>query len=286
MAQGRPFYLNMWHYAVHSPYQPDPRFVGKYDDALGKSMPAFASLIEGMDKSLGDLLTHVNKIDQAENTLIFFASDNGYSMCGYMARGNAPNWPDDPWLKNKGPFTGGKFSVLEGGNRIPFFASWPAKFNPGIVNEPVWLPDFFPTAVELSGMSSEDYLTDGVNLLPALQGNIKDFEGHEFMYFSKGREQAVRMGPWKAYRKSPDSETELYLIEEDTYALRNMAFMYPDIVRRAEEIMKTEHQPHEWYWNPWETNEEYQDKVKKAVETGNKLPSYRPNGMSIMPEGW
>ena len=47
--------------------------------------------------------------------------------------------------------------------------------------------------------------------------------------------------------------------------------------------MQTEHIPHEWYWNPDETREEYMLKVKRAQDTGNKLPSYRPNGMSILP---
>jgi arylsulfatase A-like enzyme len=218
-----------------------------------------------------------------DNTIIFFASDNGYSMAGYMNRGNAPHWYDDPWLKNKGPFTGGKFSVLEGGCRVPFFVSWPAKYKPAIINEPVWLPDFFPTACELAGVNSEQFELDGINLLPALNGNLDQFEGHDFLYFSKGREQAVRMGPWKAYRKNPDSKTELFLVEEDTYTERNLASLYPEKVAEAEEIMKREHEPSEWYWNPWETSEQYQAKQKLAEETGNILPAFRPNGMKKLP---
>ncbi len=283
---GNPFFL---YYATQLPHGPVivPELGEMQEpDSIYIKTREWAAMVIKLDSFVGELVDYLKEIDEYDNTLIFFSSDNGYSMCGYMARGNAPNWPDDPWLKNKGPFTGGKFSVLEGGNRIPFFASWPAKFKPGIVNEPVWLPDFFPTAVSLAGLNTEDYNTDGTNLLPALQGDMDNFEKHDYLYFSVGRQQAVRIGPWKAYRKNQDSETKLYLIDEDTYALRNMAGLYPDMVIKAEEIMKNEHDPHEWYWNPWETREEYQEKVKKAKETGNKLPSYRPNGMSIMPEGW
>ncbi len=279
----KPFFL---YYATQLPHGPvivPDLGVMQEPDSIYIKTREWAAMVIKLDSFVGELVSYLKETGEYDNTLIFFSSDNGYSMCGYMARGNAPDWPDDPWLKNKGPFTGGKFSVLEGGNRIPFFASWPAKFKPGIVNEPVWLPDFFPTASTLAGMDTASYQTDGVSLLPALQGDIDKFKGHEHMYFSKGREQAVRMGPWKAYRKNPESQIELYLIEEDTYALRNMADFYPDLVKDAREIMKTEHIPHEWYWNPDETRDEYLNKVKRARDTGNKLPSYRPNGMSILP---
>jgi len=280
---GKPFFL---YYATQLPHGPvivPDLGVMQQPDSVYLKTREWAAMVIKLDNFVGELVNYLKNSGQYKNTIIFFASDNGYSMCGYMARGNAPHWPDDPWLKNKGPFTGGKFSVLEGGCRVPFFVNWPDKVKPAIVNEPVWLPDFFPTACELAGVDAKKYKPDAVSLLPVLEGNPEKFKGHEFMYFSKGREQAVRMGPWKAYRKNPDSKTELYLVEEDTYTENNLASFYPGKVAEAEAIMKREHEPHEWYWNPWETREEYQAKQKRAVETGNKLPSYRPNGMSILP---
>lgn len=74
----QPFYLYLAHYAVHSPFQADPRFAANYKNS-GKpaNAQAFATLVEGMDKSLGDLLDHLEALGVAENTLIFFLGDNG-----------------------------------------------------------------------------------------------------------------------------------------------------------------------------------------------------------------
>lgn len=280
---GKPFFL---YYATQLPHGPvivdDLAEMKNYPEIMQLSRE-WAAMVLKLDRFVGGLINYLKETGQYENTIIFFASDNGYSMCGYTDRGNGPLWPDDPWLKNKGPFTGGKFSVLEGGCRVPFFVSWPAKYKPSIVTEPVWLPDFFPTAVELAGGNSNAYKTDGISLVPVLEGNEEEFAGHEFMYFSKGPEQAVRMGPWKAYRKNPESSTELYLVDEDTYTERDMAALYPEKVKASEDIMKREYESSEWYWNPWETRKDYLTKQIRAEETGNKLPAFRPNGMERLP---
>jgi arylsulfatase A-like enzyme len=78
MKDGRPFFLHMAHYAVHAPFDSDPRFAANYKDSGKPALAqAFATLIEGMDKSLGDLLDHLEELSVAENTLIFFLGDNG-----------------------------------------------------------------------------------------------------------------------------------------------------------------------------------------------------------------
>ncbi|WP_319503329.1 arylsulfatase [Draconibacterium orientale] len=280
---GKPFFLYYATQLPHGPVITDDLGEMKNYPEVNQLSREWGAMVIKLDNFVGELISYLKETGEFDNTIIFFASDNGYSMCGYTERGNGPDWPDDPWLKNKGPFTGGKFSVLEGGCRVPFFVSSPEKFNPAVISEPVWLPDFFPTACELAGVNSEKLKLDGVSLLPALEGDLDEFEGHDFLYFSKGREQAVRMGPWKAYRKNPNSKTELYLVEEDTYTERNLAILYPEKVKEAEEIMKREHEPHEWYWNPWETATEYNAKKQKAIETGNVLPAFRPNGMEKLP---
>lgn len=279
----KPFFL---YYATQLPHGPvivDEIGELAQPDSINQLSREWAAMVVKLDKFVGKLIVHLKETGQYDNTVIFFASDNGYSMCGYTERGNGPLWPDDPWLKNKGSFTGGKFSVLEGGCRVPFFASCPAKFKPTVYSTPVWLPDFFPTAVELAGADPKSYKTDGTSLLPLLKGEPDKFQAHEAMYFSKGREQAARMGAWKAYRKNPDSKTELYLIEEDTYTQRDLSEIYPEVVKQMEAIMDTSYVPHKWYWNPNETREDYQKKVKLAEETGNILPEYKPNNIDHFP---
>jgi hypothetical protein len=140
----------------------------------------------------------------------------------------------------------------------------------------VWLNDFFPTAAGLA-RAGYSHRVDATDLWPLLGGNPEDFQPHHHLYFSKNREQAVRMGGWKAYRKSPEHPIRLYLVEEDTYGERDLSSIYPEVVRTMETIMDTSYTPHEWYWTPDETREDYQKKIDRARETGNMLQVLRPN---------
>jgi arylsulfatase len=275
----QPFFLYFATQIPHGPVIIDN--FGEMQQRVGIPQPnrEWAAMVLRLDRFVGELVEELKDLGIYENTIIFFASDNGYAHCGYFYnRGNAPHWPDDPWFKNKGPFTGGKFSALEGGCRVPFFVSWEGIIDPGVVSEPVWLPDFFPTA---AGLARADFShkVDGTDLWPLLGGDRGDFQPHHHLYFSKQREQAVRMGAWKAYRKSPDHPTRLYLVEEDTYGERDLSSMYAEVVADMETIMDTSYTPHEWYWTPDETREEYQKKIDKARETDNLLPRLRPNSV-------
>lgn len=280
---GNPFFL---YYATQLPHGPmivdDMGEMAQPDSVLQLSRE-WAAMVIKLDKSVGRIVEHLKETGQYENTIIFFASDNGYAMSGYTDRGNAPDWPDDPWLKNKGPFIGGKFSALEGGLRVPFFVSWPAKYPAAIVSEPVWLCDFFPTAVCLANLTTNNFDTDGVSLLPLLEGRNADIDAQRPLYFSRNREQSVRMGAWRAYRRTPDHPTELYLIEEDTYTEKNIAWLYPKVVQKMDSIMDHSYTPHPWYWTPDNTFDDYQRKRDRAEESGNILPVYRPNDVKKFP---
>lgn len=237
----------------------------------------WAAMVTRLDAFTGRLVEELKRLGVYENTLIVFASDNGYAMCGYFGRGNNPtNWPDDPFFRNKGPFRGGKFSVLEGGIRVPFFVHWPKRIEAGVSSVPVWLIDLMPTFAETAGAKIEHRI-DGKSLWPLLDGNPADFPSERPFYWEKRREQAVRLGPWKAFRESPDAETELYLIEEDIHGDRNLASSYPDVVERIEKIMIDERTDSEWYWNPQETPEEFKRKQERARELGQEQRNVRGN---------
>ena len=228
----------------------------------------WAAMVRRLDHFTGELVARLKQLGVYENTIIFFASDNGYSECGYFGRGNANNnWPDDPFLKNKGPFRGGKFSALEGGIRVPFFVHWKGKVAPGVSSEPVWLLDFYPTAAELSGAPVRHEI-DGVSLVPLLAGQAAGLPARPYMYWEKRDEQAVRMGPWKAYRPHPRQPVQLFLIEEDTYSGRDLAAFYPEVVQRIEHIMSQAHTDHPWYHNPGETKADDAAKHKLAEGRG------------------
>lgn len=276
-----PFFLYYAPQIPHGPVMIDNFGEMQHVEGIPQPNREWAAMVIRLDRFVGELVEELRGLGVYDNTIIFFASDNGYAQCGYMGRGNNPHWPDDPWFKNKGPFTGGKFSALEGGCRVPFFVAWEAKFGNATVNEPVWLNDFFPTAAGLAGAEFTHHV-DGTDLWPALIGNMDEFRPNEYLYFSKRREQAVRMGSWKAFRKSPDDPLRLYLVEEDTYGERDLAAIFPEVVQQAEAIMDSSFTPHQWYWTPDETAEEYQRKVQKAIDNGEVFPVSRPNGMNRM----
>ena len=103
------------------------------------------------------------------------------------------------------------------------------------------------------------------------------------MYFYKQNEQAIRQGPWFAYREHPSKQVELYLIEEDQVIAHNYATIYPKKVTELKHLMDTEHIPSEWYWNPGDDAKIFNAKVKKVEELGIGVKKYRPNGMVLMP---
>lgn len=276
----KPFFL---YYATQLPHGPiiiDDLGEMKNNKKLPQRQKEWAAMVKRLDFFVGQLVRYLKETNQYKNTIIFFSSDNGYSMCGYMGRGNAnTNWPDDPFLKNKGPFRGGKFSALEGGIRVPFFISAPEHFPPKTINDPVWLVDFFATAQDIAGASIK-HQTDGNSLIPLLKGEPTVRFENRPMYFYKNTEQAVRMGCWKAYRKSPQDDIELYLIEEDIHSDKDLSAYYPHVVQKIDSIFKVAHIAHPWYRNPWESEKEYRLKVEKAKKTGNLQVSTRPNGLS------
>jgi len=77
-------------------------------------------MVSWLDQCVGDIVALLRELNLEQQTIICFASDNGYSQWGYFGR---KPWTDDPLFANKGPWPGGKFALYEGGCRVPFFVS-------------------------------------------------------------------------------------------------------------------------------------------------------------------
>ena len=244
----------------------------------------WGAMVQRLDESVGKLINKLKEKGLYEETIIVFASDNGYAMHNTKkdAEGNV-TWPDDEGLQNKGPFDGGKFSVREGGMRIPFFVHYPGQTSSRIVSEPVWLVDILPTFAAIARQPIPAQV-DGVSLLPILANHKRAKPlGERVFYFFKLNEQSVRKGAWFGVRANTNQPLRLYLLEEDQACQRDLAAYYPAKVKELETILNTIHQKHPWYWNPGETQEIYQAKRKKATDEGLLIDEYRPNGMLKMP---
>lgn len=274
----RPFFLYFATQLPHGPVVIDRlgAFLDR-SDFPSTAHKEWAAMVLRLDTFAGQLVALLEELGVRDRTLIVFASDNGYAMCGYFARGNREeNWPDDPFFRNKGPFRGGKFSLLEGGIRVPFFVNWPASISSGVSGASVWLVDLLPTFAELAGAESLPE-HDGTSLVPLMNGNEDRFATDRALYWENAREQAVRRGPWKAYRRDPGQPLELFLIEDDIACERDLADAYPGVVAEMEHIMRREHVDHPWYWNPGETREDFRRKQELARELGQLQESTRGN---------
>lgn len=243
----------------------------------------WGAMVERLDISVGKIIDKLKAEGLYDRTVIVFASDNGYSMHSPVKRADGRReWPDDAGLANKGPFRGGKFGVLEGGMRIPFFIHLPGQRSAQVRHTPVWLIDLFPTFAALAGTTAPAGL-DGYNLLPLLSGDRNAVPQDRLMYFYKQNEQAIRQGSWFAFRENPGRAVRLYLPEEDQQLTVDLAEYYPEVAENMERIMDRIHTPHPWYWNPGDTAADFEAKKQKAATTGQLIQRYRPNGLQLMP---
>ena len=275
-----PFFL---YYATQLPHGPviiDSLGALRYrTDFPLQKQKEWAAMVTRLDQFTGQVVSLLKELKLDEKTLIAFASDNGYSMCGYMGRGNRDsNWPDDPYLQNKGPFSGGKFSTLLGGLRVPFFIYYPG-FQQGMtIEESVWLIDLFPTFAELAG-SSTSSPTDGKSLVSLLRGTQAETRENRCFYWERFDEQTVIEGDWLAYRVHPDSITRLFNWKEDPLMTCDRHQDFSDLSERMSNQFVLQHQPSEWYHNPGDSRESDLSKKDMARQQGTMQRAERPNGL-------
>ena len=245
LAQGdRPFFLHLSHYAVHTPFEPDPRFVDHYGDS-GKDARAiaYATLVEGMDKSLGDVLDHLQKLGIAEETLVIFLGDNG---------GDAPLGPEHG-VTSSAPLRGKKGTHYEGGMRTPLIVAWAGRDANHPLQQALPIPagsiegtlvsveDLFPTLLQLTNTAPPaGHVVDGQPLQALLSGEADtDREVRFLMHYPHGPHRSsywssLRDQDWKViYHYHPTTENQreryqLFHLAEDPYEQKNLAKEQPD----------------------------------------------------------
>lgn len=230
------------HAAMHVPEEDAAPFREKFpefEDLVGKykgpdvknPVAAFAGMMTRVDRHVGQILDLLHELDIADETIVFFTSDNGPHLEG----GHRPDFFD-----SNGFLRGHKRDLYEGGIRVPLIAWWPGTISPGRVSDHIsahW--DLLPTACELTGIDLGNHATDGISFVPTLLGKSKRQKKHPFLYWefpSRGGRQAIRMGKWKAVRLNlaahPNAPLELYNLNKDPGETDDIADGHPRIVKK------------------------------------------------------
>ena len=151
-----------------------------------------AAMISAVDDGVGEITDTLKRLGLFENTIIYFQSDNGPSR-------ESRNWLDgteDPYYGGTtGIFSGHKFSLFEGGIRIPALLSWGNKIKPRTIDKPFIAMDLFPTVLEACGGNTDEYVLDGKSMLSML---ISDETcEHDYLFWEMEDQNAVRYGDYK-----------------------------------------------------------------------------------------
>jgi len=202
----KPFFLNFWFHEPHDVIAAPDDIVSQYGD-LNDPAAVYSGTIANTDRAIAHLMDKLREIDPLENTLVFYASDNG-------------SYRDD----RNGDLRGRKASLYEGGIRVPGIFYWPGNIPGGRVEgEPAGAVDLLPTVCGLLGIDRPEGLhLDGSDLSPLLVGQDDAFERQQALYWalpSTNPMVAVRRGKYSmvAYRdfEYPRDREAIAKVEKD-----------------------------------------------------------------------
>ena len=239
VAEAKPFFLYLSHYAVHVPFAEDKRFYQRYRDAgLDHTEAMYAAMVEGMDNSLGDVLDRLANHGLSNETVVLFMSDNG----GLSAHGRG----GESHTHNK-PLSSGKGSAHEGGVRVPMIAHWPGVTEPGSVCEqPVIIEDFFPTILEIAGVADPKQIggvIDGRSFVSLLRNENDPVRDKRPLYWhfpnnwgpqgpGIGPTSSIRQGDWKLIYYYENRRFELFNLARDLGEQSNLADSHSAVRQR------------------------------------------------------
>jgi arylsulfatase A-like enzyme len=226
----KPFFLYFATHDIHVPRVPNARFVGT------TTMGPRGDVIVQFDACVGELLAALDRLKLTRNTLVILSSDNGPVLDDGYKDGAVEKLGDH---KPAGPFRGGKYTIWEGGTRMPFLVRWPGRVKPGVSDAVVSQVDFCASFAAMTGVRlGPDDAPDSFNVMPALLGDSPT--GREQVLEYSGR-VAIRLGHWKFIprlegaggRKGPEEGGDaLYDLANDPAESDNIAAQHPELVEK------------------------------------------------------
>jgi arylsulfatase A-like enzyme len=226
-----PFFLYLAFTAVHAPHGAPDAYQKEFAHVADKRKQKYLAMIACLDDAVGGVLGKLREHRLEEDTLIFFASDNGGPV-------NA--------VVSNGPYRGGKWSLWEGGIRSPILIQWKGRIPGGReLAVPTTQLDWLPTALAAAGVTGRpEWRLDGVNLLPQLEGK-SDAVARDALFWRFGVQYAVRQGDWKLVKPSVKEAPKLFNLAIDPGETTDLAASQPDRVRQLQVL-----------WDAWNAQNE------------------------------
>lgn len=235
--QDQPFFMYVPYNAPHYPMHAPKHYLDRFP-YLPWDRQIMAAMISAVDDSVGAIIAELKRQQILDNTCIVFTSDNGPSP-------ESRNWLDGTqdhyYGGSAGMLKGHKFSLFEGGIRMPAIMSWPGQIPAGqVCTAPVASMDVFPTLLTAAGGDTSVYELDGLDILPVVTKQAPS--PHSDIFWEYGNQTAIRRGPWKLVlngklvgSSTPADEVFLANLDEDMGEKVNLKDRYPELTQQLHE---------------------------------------------------
>lgn len=242
--RNQPFYVNLWPNDVHDWHRPAPGTAEKFNQVTDNPYERdFFAVLQEMDRQIGRFLDGLKRMNLMENTLIILTSDNGptdwpryYQRDKYPEGYSGELYPPG----STGGFYGRKWSLYEGGIRMPFIAYWKDRIPANAVDSTTVAAaiDLLPTICQITGTElTSAYQPDGQDVSPVLRGHPQSRAEPLFWYYLNSLkpgnpdflapELAVRSGHWKLLVEVDGTKTALYNLADDPYETTDLSVQHP-----------------------------------------------------------
>ena len=235
----KPFFMYWAINLPHYPLQGTEKWRRRYAHIKDEKRHKYAAFMSTMDEAIGDLLEEIDSLGLRDDTIVVFQSDHGHSVEERTFSGGG----------NSGPYRGAKFSLFEGGIRVPAMIRWPGRIPAGEVRDQFAVSvDWLPTLAEYANVPLPKRKLDGKSLAKVIHSGRAQSPHTEFHWMSTGSnpQWAVREGDWKLIgnprdptRKSPlgkDDKLFLVNLSLDVGEQKNLRYTHPDELKRLKSI--------------------------------------------------